>query len=181
MFGKTKGNTRSLNILYNSGCYGLLLKEGVQHELGKSVLKTKGPFVVNGVGNTNVKVNDEWQTTLKLIDGSRQAVEGWTVDEVTAPLPEIDVSKAVKDIKADKPNDKKLQSMFAQLVVGGDCDILLGLMYNAIFPIVVHSLPNGLTIYELQIIPHDNEVNSIIGGPHESFELMAKQVGGANF
>ena len=35
--------------------------------------------------------------------------------------------------------------------------------------------------YELQIIPYDNEVNSIIGGPHESFELMAQQVGGTNF
>ena len=79
-----------------------------------------------------------------------------------------------------KPFDKKLQSMFAQLIVGGDCDILLGVMYNAIFPIAVHSLTNGLTIYELQVIPHDSEVNSIIGGPHESFDLMAQQVGGAN-
>ena len=157
--------------MYDSGCYGLLLKEGVQHELGKSVLKTKGPFVVNGVGNTSVKVNDEWITTLKLLDGSRQAVEGWTVDEVTAPLPKIDVSRAVKDIKADKLNNEKLQSMLAQLVVGGDCDILLGLMYNAIFPIPVHSLPNGLTIYELQVTPYDDQVNNIIGGPHESFEL----------
>ena len=174
MIGQTKGKTRPLNILYDSGCYGLLLKEGVQHELGKSILKTKGPFVVNGVGNTSVKVNDEWLTTLKLLNGSRQAVEGWTVDEVTAPLPMINVSKAVKD-------DSKLQSMIAQLVVGGDCDILLGLMYNAIFPKEVHSLPNGLTIYELQITPFDDRVNSIIGGPHESFELMAKQVGGANF
>lgn len=71
--------------------------------------------------------------------------------------------------------------MFAQLVVGGDCDILLGLMYNAIFPIAVHSLPNGLTIYELQVTPYDDQVNSIIGGPHESFEVMAQQVGGANY
>ena len=78
MIGQTKGRTRSLNILYDTGCYGLLMKEGVQHELGKSVLKTKGPFVVNGVGNTSVKVNDEWLTTLKLLNGSRQAVEGWT-------------------------------------------------------------------------------------------------------
>ena len=103
------------------------------------------------------------------------------MDEVTAPLPKIHVSKAVDDVKADKPEDCKLQSMIAQLVVGGDCDILLGLMYNAIFPKEVHSLPNGLTIYELQVTPFDDNVNSIIGGPHESFELMAKQVGGANF
>ena len=180
MIGQTKGITRPLNILYDSGCHSLLLKEGVQHELGKSVLKTKGPCVVNGVGNTSVKVNDEWLTTLELLDGSRQAMEGWTVDEVTAPLPSVDLSKAVKELKDDKPDDEKLQSMFVQLVAGGDCDILLGQLYNAIFPKAVHSLPNGLTIYELLITPHDAQVNSVIGGPHESFEVMAKQVGGAS-
>ena len=47
-------------------------------------------------------------------------------------------------------------------------------------PKEVHSLPSGLTIYELQVVPYDNRVDSIIGGPHESFELMAQQVGGAN-
>merc|ERR1712173_21919 len=71
MIGQTRGKTGPLNILYDSGCYALLLREGVQQELGKSVLKTKGPFYVNGVGNTTVKVNDEWTTTLPLFDGSR--------------------------------------------------------------------------------------------------------------
>ena len=75
MIGQTRGKTGPLNILYDSGYYALLLREGVQVELGVSVLKTKGPFTVNGVGNTSVRVNDEWQTTLALIDGSRQAVE----------------------------------------------------------------------------------------------------------
>ena len=72
MIGQTRGKTGPLNILYDSGCYALLLREGVQKELGESILTTKGPFIVNGVGNTSVKVNDEWQTTLPLIDGSRQ-------------------------------------------------------------------------------------------------------------
>ena len=135
---------------------------------------------MKAVGNSSVKVNNEWLTTLELLDGSRQIVEGWTVDEVTAPLPEVDLSKAVRELKDDNPDDLKLRSMFVQLVAGGDCDILLGQLYNAIFPVPVHSLPNGLTIYELQITPHDDHVNSVIGGPHQSFEFMAEQ-GGANF
>ena len=151
MMGQTRGKSRPLNILYDSGCYALLLRDGVQRELGVSVLKTKGPYIVNGVGNTSVKVNDEWQTSLPLIDGSRQAVEGWTVDEVTAPLPRIDLSKAVADIKDYDKDNTKLQSMFVELVTGGHVDILLGQMYNSIFPIHVHSLPSGLAIYELQV------------------------------
>ena len=68
--------------------------------------------------------------------------------------------------------------MFVELVTGGQIDILLGTMYNAIFPIPVHSLPSGLTIYELQVSSHDGRVNSVIGGPHESFEKIAEQTGG---
>ena len=146
MIGQTKGKSRPLNTLYDSGCYALLLKEGVQKELGKSVLKTRGPFHVNGVGNTTVTVNDEWMTSLPLCDGSRQIVEGWTVDEVTGYLPQADLSEAVTELKNDDNNNTKLQKMFVKLVTGGQVDILLGTMYNAIFPKPVHSLPNGLTI-----------------------------------
>ena len=178
MIGQTKGMNGKLNTLYDSGCYALLLKEGVQRELGTSVLKTKGPFYVNGVGNTTVKVNDEWLTSIPLIDGSRQIVEGWTVDEVTGTLPEIDLTQAVEELKANDKNNIKLQGMYVKLITGGHIDILLGTMYNAIFPIPVHSLPSGLTIYELQISSHDGIVNSVIGGPHESFERMAQQEGG---
>ena len=97
-----------------------------------------------------MKVNDEWQTWFPLIDGSRQAVEGWTVDEVTAPLPRIDLTRAVDELKSYDKEKSKLQSLFVELVTGGQVDILLGLMYKAFFPIEVHSLPSGLTIYELQ-------------------------------
>ena len=180
IIGETKGKTRPLVTMYDSGCYGMLMKEGVQHELGKTVLKTQGPVNVFGVGNTAVQVNSEWQTSLPLVDGTRQAVEGWTVDQVTAPLPKVDLSKAVAEIKADRMEDEMLQSLAVQMVTGGECDILLGLLYSAIFPISIHSLPNGLTIYKLQVSPHDDTVNSCIGGPHESFEYMAQQVGGAN-
>ena len=180
ILGQAKGKTRPVNILYDSGCFGMIMREGVQHELGKAVMKTKGPFHVRGVGNTSVKVNDEWQTSLPLVDGTRQAVEGWTVDEVTAPLPVIDLTRAVEEIKADKVGNMKLQNLSVQLVAGGQCGILLGLMYLAIHPVPVHSLPNGLTIFELQVASHDGKVNSVIGGPHESFEFMVQQVGGAS-
>ena len=68
--------------------------------------------------------------------------------------------------------------MFVECMSGGQIDILLGTMYNAIFPIPVHWLPSGLTIYELQVSSHDERVNSVIGGPHESFEMIAEQTGG---
>ena len=68
--------------------------EGVQKELGKSEIKTKGHYTVKGVGNTPVTVYDECRTSIPLLDGSRQAVDAWTVNQVTATLTTLDLSRA---------------------------------------------------------------------------------------
>ena len=68
IIGYSKGKTRGLLTLYDSGCGSVLFKDGVpQKELG-SVLKTKGPFLVKGVGDTSVKVNDEIMCPVNLVD-----------------------------------------------------------------------------------------------------------------
>ena len=181
MIGQTEGKTRPLLTLYDSGCGGLLLREGVpQKELTPAVLKTKGPYIVNGVGDTAVQVNDEWMCSLSLRDGSRQAVEGWTVDKITATLPSINMTQAEAEIKADKKNNEQLKNLKVEPVIGGDVDLLLGILYNGIFPVAVHSLTSGLTIYELQITSHKKSYNSVIGGPHESFQYLAQQAGSMN-
>ena len=38
-------------------------------------------------------------------------------------------------------------------------------------------MPNGLSIFELQVASHDDGTNTCIGGPHKTFELMANNVG----
>ena len=35
----------------------------------------KGPFVVNGVGDSKVSVNDLWMCSMSLVDGTRQVFE----------------------------------------------------------------------------------------------------------
>ena len=178
MLGHSKGKTRGLLNLYDTGCGGVLFREGVpQHELAPAVLRTKGPFVVKGVGDTTVKVNDEFMCTMSLRDGTRQVLEGWTVDKITATLPFVNLTTAESELKADKKENGELQELKCQPEVGGDCDILVGLMYSTIFPVAVHSLTNGLTIYKLKVTPHDERYDSVIGGPHESFQYMATQFG----
>ena len=76
IIGYTKGKTRGLLTLYDTGCGSVLFKDGVpQKELG-SVLKTKGPFLVKGVGDTSVKVNDEVMCAVSLVDSMKQALKG---------------------------------------------------------------------------------------------------------
>jgi hypothetical protein len=95
MIGNSEGKTRDLLTLYDSGCYSVLFAKGVpEKELGPAVMKTKGPFQVNAVGDTSVTVNNEWMCSIGLIDGTRQVLEGWDVDRITAALPYIDMRKA---------------------------------------------------------------------------------------
>ena len=126
---------------------------------------THGPFMVNGVGDTQVKVNDLWMCSVPLRDGSRQPLEGWAVDKVIGTFPLVDMVAAEKQIKADDPNNAKLQQLKSPKKVGGDIDILLGIAYASIFPERVHMLESGLAIYELKMSPHEKGFIAVIGGP----------------
>ena len=86
---------------------------------------------------------------------------------------------ATKEIKADKPQDIALQNLCVPSSVGGEVDILIGTLYNLIFPKPIHHLSNGLTIYSCVLASHDSSINATIGGPHTSFNLMADNVGGS--
>ena len=90
MLGYTKGKTRPLVTLYDTGCGAVLFRGGIaQKELAPALLRQKGPYLVNGVGDTLVKVNSEWRCSTSLVDGTRQELEGWSVDKITATFPLI--------------------------------------------------------------------------------------------
>ena len=149
-----------------------------EKELKGCVLKTKGPFNVSGVGGTSVKVNDEFMVTVSLVDGTRQIMEGWSIDRITDALPFVDLREAEREIKASQPDNKELQQLQCPPHIVGEVDVLMGILYQNIFPRAVHSLSNGLTIYEMRVTPHDPHFNAVIGGPHSSFRFMAQEIGG---
>ena len=179
MLGLAQGRTRPLLHLYDTGCGSILFKSGVpEKELQGCVLKTKGPYNVGAVGGTSVKVNDEFMVTVSLVDGSRQVCQGWSIDRNTDALPYVDLRQAERDLKSSLPNNPELQQLHSPPQIGGEVDVLMGILYQNIFPRPVHSLSNGLTIYEMRVTPHDPHLNAAIGGPHSSFRYMAQQIGG---
>ena len=54
---------------------------------------------------------------------------------------------------------------------------LLGIQYSNIFPVPVRQLDCGLTIYRSKLVAHDKGLNSLIGGPHSSFQFLANKIG----
>ena len=87
MLGYAEGNTRPLLHLYDTGCGSVLFRSGVpEKEMKGCVLKTRGPYTVGAVGGTSVQVKDEFMVTVNLANGSRQVLEGWSIDKITDAL-----------------------------------------------------------------------------------------------
>ena len=124
---------------------------------------------------------DAWMVKIKMMDGSCQVLEGLSVEKVTAEFPEISIKAAVNEVKTSKPKDTQLQNIKVPDKVGGNVDILLGIKYNAFFPVLVHMLPNGLGIYKLKVKSFGNKFTGVIAGPHSSFDKLLQKVGNAAY
>ena len=88
-------------------------------------MSRKGPLVINGVGDSKIKVLDEWACLLDRTDGSKQVVQGVAVKKITTEFPLVNVSSAVREVKNDKSGYKELQKLKIPEFVAGEPDVLL--------------------------------------------------------
>ena len=177
LFHGAQGKTAPVNIFYDSGCSHAVFREGIPGKQLRGKILQKGPFHMKGVGGIVTHANDQWLVALDTVEGAKQLVYGLTVDNVTAEFPLTNLSAAVKEIQEDKPGDQFLQSCSIPTQAGGQVDILLGILYSNIHPVMVHQLPCGVAIYKSSLASHNNKYNCLIGGPHKSFEMLAAKVG----
>lgn len=179
MFSMAVGRTRPLNVFYDRGCSHVCFRRGVPENELESHLITPGPIFVTGVGNTTVEMNAEHVVLLDRSDGTKQALVGVeSLGPVTATFPTINLKEAIKDIKGNDPTNLVLQNLRVPEVVGGtDVNILLGIHYECLHPVPVHRLECGLTIFKLKIATPNNLYDAVIGGPHETFQVLANQAG----
>ena len=94
-------------------------------------------------------------------------VQGVTVDHITAPYPLINITEAVREVKAADPENKELQNLRVPTVAGGEADILFGILYESCHPVHVHTLPSGLFLAKLKLATPDDQWTGVIGGPHK--------------
>ena len=177
LFQAIQGKTAPVNTFYDNGCSHAVFKAGIPENQLRGRVTQKGPFYIKGVGGVVTHAHDQWLVALDMEDGNKQLVSGLTVDAVTADFPMIDLSEAVQEVKDHKPQDKFLQSCTLPKVAGGSTDILLGIKYSRVFPVMVHQLPSGLAIYKCILSSHGDKYNCLIGGPHRSFEVVVGQAG----
>ena len=111
LFSSAVGKTRPINVFYDKGCSHVVFRDGVPQNELVSVMTKKGPLTITGVGDTRVKVKDEWACLLDKADGYKQVVQGVTVDHITAPYPLINITEAVEEVKATDPENIELQNL----------------------------------------------------------------------
>ena len=177
MFGCAEGKTRAIPMLYDSGCSDLLLEDGVPGNELEGVKVANGPFVIGAVGGVKVMARDAWMVKCKMMGGGSQVLEGLTVDKVTSCFPTVNLDVAVKAVKSSQPGNKLLQNIKIPSQVGGKVEILIGIKYNALFPTLIHMLPNGLALYHLKVKSFKNLHTAVIAGPHSSFDRLLDKVG----
>ena len=180
LFSSAVGKTRSINIFYDKGCSHVVFKTGVPEQELSSVMTKRGPLNIGGVGKSTIMAKDEWACLLDRTDGCKQVVQGVTMDHITSPFPQINVSQAVKEIKADDPHNRELQDLKVPDMAGGEADVLLGILYQNCHPVIIHTLPCGLFIAKLKLASPNDEWTGVIGGPHRSFDMLANHVGDAS-
>ena len=175
MFFQVKGKKNGANFFFDNGCSHACFQEGIPGgELNDEII-AKGPFQIGGVGAIKMKANDEWLVSVETTDGSRQFIQGLTVDKVTCDFLMINVENAVAEVKRDKPEDEILQQCKVPKMAGG---VTHGLIGSLIHPEPIPTLPSGLTIYKSKLVGHKTGQNAMIGGPHSTFDCLCDQAGG---
>ena len=111
LFSSGVGKTRPINIFYDKGCSHVVFREGVPGQELPAVKTKNGPLTVSGVGDTLIRVNDDWAVLVDRGDGVKQVMQGVAVDKVTSPFPMFKLGEAFQELKESDPHNAHLQRL----------------------------------------------------------------------
>ena len=173
-----KGITEPVLGFFDSGCSDAVARHGIPGGQLSGICVNEGPISCFGVGATQIQAKQEWIIKLKRKYRNYQLVQTLTMDNVCAPMPSVNTSQAVAELKQSDEANTVLQNCCVPPRIGGNVDIILGIRYNNVGPKAIHTLESGLTIYSINLETHDPSINAAIGGPHNSFSAMVNYNGG---
>ena len=114
--------------------------------------------------------------SVEMENGKKQFIKDLTVNEVKADFSLIDATEAIAEVKK-QPRKRDVTTMPSPKNSWGALDGILGIQYNLIQPIPIHTLSSGLTLYISKLKGYKAGYNAMIGGPRESFRCLSKRTG----
>ena len=172
-----EGKTQPICTFIDSGANCWLAKDGIPQNQLDSIMLQKGPIPLGVAGDFTVQAESEWASLIPLADNTHQIVRGLVMKSVTGPMPELNLVPVLNNIKSKCKEISVIQNIEIPEMVGGNVDMLLGIRYQRIFPEVLHTLPNGLTVFKSKLKPIAPNLLACIGGPVDVLETLCNVAG----
>ena len=176
-----KGMKRDIQVFIDSGCNCWLSLDGIPQEELDSVKVKDGPIPLGIASGKTAYAKAEWASLLPLNDGTYQCVRGLTMDRVTSDMPTYDLNSTLEMIRQDCADDNEKQAKIKNIrvpkMVGGRIHMILGLKYQSIYPVPIHTMANGLTLFESKLRPSEPGLLACIGGPVKHLESLCTAAG----
>ena len=172
------GLTKTVSCLFDTGGGSSLVKSDIPGNQLYATKETK-TISLHGIGSGRV-TGQQFTIILPLLDGGKTAIQVFAVDKILEPLTKIDVQPALDFFKATVEKDefvlkeKKEEILKANIFryIQGELDMLLGIKHLKLFPIHVHSLKSGLSIFKMVLKPASKTALYCLGGPYESLQSL---------
>lgn len=165
-----------LLAFYDSGCFGAAMSERAFSTLQSTCVRP-GPtrLEVAGGGSVNIPHGD-YKVHLPLsADHAPEKMAAITMlrmDQVSSYFPIWKLNEAWQDLQdgysVKNPDAAPLPSVEAE-IGGSEVDLMLGIRYVKHFPILMFSLPCGLSIYQA-VLKGCNGNQGVLGGSHHSWK-----------
>ena len=172
IFCAIQGLNGPVMCFIDGGCNCWLAQEGIPEKEFISVKLTDGPIPLSVASGMTAYATAEYASLLPLANGNYQTVRGLTMPKVTGDMPQLNLVPAFDQIKAECPSNRRVQNLKVPSVVGGQIQMILGIKYQSIYPEIIHTFPNGLTIFESKLRPAEPGALACIGGPISSLEYL---------
>ena len=174
VFCPFQGKTRTVMTFIDSGANCWLSLDGIPQKELDSVMLAKGPIPLGVASGMTVNAKAEWASLIPLADNTSQVVRGLTMDMVTGDMPQLNLVPVFESIKAECKAIPAIQDIKVPNIVGGNVDMILGIKYQKIFPEIIHTFPNGLTIFKSKLKPIAPGMLACIGGPVDKLEELCE-------
>ena len=180
VFCTLKGKKSDLQCFIDSGANCWLALDGVPQEELRSVKMCDGPIRLGVASGMTTNAKAEWASLIPLADGSFQCVRGLTLDRVTGDMPQVNLKSAMEEFRNSNKYDEKIQNIKVPDCVGGKVSMIIGIQYQSLFPTPIHTMSNGLTLFESKLLPSAPGYLGCIGGPVKCLEKICNSAGAQN-
>ena len=177
-----KGRLNPVMCFMDNGANCWIAQEGIPEQEFISVKLNHGPIPLSVAGGNTAYASGEYASLLPLVDGSFQCVRGLTLQQVTGSMPELNLVPVFENLKAsaEVSDNDRIQNLSIPKKLGGNIQMLLGIKYQNIFPKVLHTFPNGLTIFESKLMPASSGALACIGGPISCIDHICDTIGASS-